>query len=270
MLSIIVPYYSSDFLELYKFCARVPSTKCDIEFVFVCDGCCLDETFHFDFLYNFVLIKLEFNRGANFARAIGLSKATGSMVCFVDSDDTLLPGFFECRIRTPPGFVGVSGVKLLRGGLLEPCCEERFNLSIYKNLAGFYQFGLWACTMERDWAIKNLKFYNMPIFQDYYNINIVATQAKIYFTKTTDYIYHVNSTGISRQYKSTYRGVLETVMGQASELGATCLVKVLLRMNLYGKLLEIGAPRNVVSNFFIRILGLKARSLAHEFSKFLS
>ena len=269
MLSVIVPYFSKDFTDLYSFCNRLPLIHGNIEFVFVCDGCCFDEVFEIQKMLNYQLVKLKTNVGANLARKIGMEKSRGEWICFVDSDDLLLPEFFTNRAEIPDDHIGLSGVELWKQDKCVGSYETNFILSQNKNLAGFYQFGLWACTMPRNWAFDNLKFHSLPIFQDYYNINIVAKYGRLHLTDSVDYRYLINHTGISRMYKTEYFDAIDRVQVIAKDLGASKFVRFLLKMNLYGKLLEIGAPRDIISNKLFRILGFKLRGIAHELSKVL-
>lgn len=92
-LSFIIPVYNSQkYLNecLNSICKQI---KKDAEVIIV-DDCSNDKSYQisrkFCKKYNFVKIfKLKKNRGVSYSRNIGIKKAVGDYLCFIDSDDKL-------------------------------------------------------------------------------------------------------------------------------------------------------------------------------------
>ena len=95
-LSIVIPIYNSKkYLKgcLNSVCQQI---KQDVEIILIND-CSTDGSIKicekFVKKYNFVkLVNLKKNKGVGHCRNIGIKKAMGEYICFVDSDDKLLKG----------------------------------------------------------------------------------------------------------------------------------------------------------------------------------
>jgi glycosyltransferase involved in cell wall biosynthesis len=95
-LSIIVPIYNSEnYLKdcLNSICKQI---KKNIELILV-DDCSKDRSNKICNTYinkfNFIkLVTLKKNHGVSYARNVGIKLSIGKFICFVDSDDKLLPG----------------------------------------------------------------------------------------------------------------------------------------------------------------------------------
>jgi len=95
-LSIIVPIYNSEnYLKdcLDSICKQI---KTNIELILV-DDCSKDKSNKIckEYInkFNFIkLVTLKKNRGVSYARNVGIKLSIGKFICFVDSDDKLLPG----------------------------------------------------------------------------------------------------------------------------------------------------------------------------------
>lgn len=95
-LSIIIPYYNTYNLTI-KLLEQLRIQKTDeVEIILVDDGC--HET-RFD-QYNFItVIHNETNLNAPRSWNIGLNKAQGKYIAFIDSDDMIMPYYIEELIK---------------------------------------------------------------------------------------------------------------------------------------------------------------------------
>ncbi len=96
LFSIIIPTYNRERVIGQTVQSVLNQTDQDFEIIIVDDG---SEDDTKSVLVNFHSDKIKYyyqqNQGAQVARNYGLSKATGKYVCFLDSDDLLMPAFLE-------------------------------------------------------------------------------------------------------------------------------------------------------------------------------
>lgn len=101
-VSIIVPIYNSEKCLSRCIESILVQKFTDFELLLVDDGS-LDRSGEIcdEYAYNDLRIKVfhKGNGGASSARNLGLSKAEGEWIAFVDSDDYLLPSFLDVLIR---------------------------------------------------------------------------------------------------------------------------------------------------------------------------
>ena len=95
-LSIIIPYYNTYDLTI-KLLEQLRIQKTDeVEIILVDDGC---HEMRFD-QYNFItVIHNETNLNAPRSWNIGLNKAQGKYIAFIDSDDMIMPYYIEELIK---------------------------------------------------------------------------------------------------------------------------------------------------------------------------
>lgn len=98
-LSIITPYYNC--LEYTKKLAEVlvPQLTDEVEWIIIDDGCHESQLYNIEIipcLHNITIIQLEENSGgASVPRNIGLDKAKGDYIAFIDADDLVEPDYIE-------------------------------------------------------------------------------------------------------------------------------------------------------------------------------
>ena len=91
-LSIIIPVYNAGkLLKRLMEQIKAQSVDYDLEAIVIDDGS--DEDISWVTEYPFVIFRRQENKGAGAARNVGLDIATGDIICFVDSDDQILPNF---------------------------------------------------------------------------------------------------------------------------------------------------------------------------------
>ena len=123
LVSVIIPVYNvSPYIEE---CLNsvIRQTYTPLE-VIVVDDCCTDDSmakvnaivdnYHGEILFS--LLHHERNRGLSAARNSGLDVATGTYISFIDSDDYILPTFYETLVRAFEGaeeHVAILGCRCL-------------------------------------------------------------------------------------------------------------------------------------------------------------
>ena len=97
MISVIIPIYNSE-NTIVQCLESIFSKGVDLEIILVNDGStdgslllCQQQKEK----YSNIEIITQRNQGVSAARNAGIKKATGEWICFVDSDDCVLPGYFE-------------------------------------------------------------------------------------------------------------------------------------------------------------------------------
>ncbi|MRX54258.1 glycosyltransferase [Bacillus idriensis] len=101
-VSVIIPTYNRSNLLKKSIETVLGQTFTDFELIIV-DDCSKDDTQKVILSFNdprIIYIKLEENQGAPFARNIGINKAKGKYVAFLDSDDQWLPEKLQKQVLT--------------------------------------------------------------------------------------------------------------------------------------------------------------------------
>ena len=91
-ISLIIPAYNTGRL-LKRLMGQIAeqAKEYDLEAIVIDDGS--DEDISWVQDYPFVIFRRQENQGPGAARNVGLDLATGDIICFVDSDDQILPNF---------------------------------------------------------------------------------------------------------------------------------------------------------------------------------
>ena len=95
-LSIIIPYYKTYDLTVKLLEELIPQLTDEIEVFLIDDGCHekrLDKYKQIDITHN------ESDLGVSAARNIGIKKATGKYIAFIDSDDMITDDYVECLTK---------------------------------------------------------------------------------------------------------------------------------------------------------------------------
>ena len=109
IISIITPSYNCSTFFINTFNSVVGQTFIYWEWIIV-DDCSSDGSF--EYISNLIktdsrirIFKTQNNSGTSVARNIGLKKATGRYITFLDSDDTIDPNYLEEQF----GFISLNG-----------------------------------------------------------------------------------------------------------------------------------------------------------------
>ncbi len=129
-VSVIIPVYNAEnFLKrcLDSVCNQ---TLSDIEIICIND-CSTDKSVEILKQYNVKIINLEENKGAAYARNIGIEQACGEYLGFVDSDDYIAPDFYE-KLYSKSGADIIKGsYKYYDSGYINEDLNKK--IKIYKN-----------------------------------------------------------------------------------------------------------------------------------------
>lgn len=103
VISIIIPVYNSENFIGCCLQSIIDQTFYDFEVILI-DDCSTDKSAEICSLFiskdlRFRLIKQKFNRGPGICRNLGLQRAKGQFITFVDSDDYILPFYLEKLLR---------------------------------------------------------------------------------------------------------------------------------------------------------------------------
>ena len=108
-LSIIIPYYNTENMTDELLSILVPQTDNDTEIILIDDGSDMPYVVYEDFK-NVIYIRKK-NGGVSSARNVGLKKAKGEYIVFIDSDDLVSDDYIEQiykAIETDPDTVYIS------------------------------------------------------------------------------------------------------------------------------------------------------------------
>ena len=103
LVTIIVPVYNREKYIKETIDSILKQTYTNYEVIFI-DDCSTDGSLEIleeycNLYNNFKLIKLKRNMGVSFARNIGIRKASGRYIAFLDSDDLWLSNRLEEQVK---------------------------------------------------------------------------------------------------------------------------------------------------------------------------
>lgn len=115
-VSLIIPHFNRQLKCVRLIDAIHQENSCDVEVIIVDDGS-KDDVAHVEArcaAYQYRFLRYSENKGPAFARNYGVRHSAGKYVCFLDSDDWILPGFVEALLqmigkRSPD--IGWCGIK---------------------------------------------------------------------------------------------------------------------------------------------------------------
>ena len=97
-MSVIIPYWKTYELT-EKLLKELYIQKTDEIEIFIIDDGCNEERLDIFEDENVHIIHLEENKGVSYARNIGLDKATGKYIAFIDSDDMITMDYVERLLK---------------------------------------------------------------------------------------------------------------------------------------------------------------------------
>ena len=154
------------------------------------------------------------NGGASSARNVGIDRATGHFLCFIDSDDYVGSHYLSDMVEAyiPDSFsLVITGMKLLCNGQFQTFNyqNETVTTNIISDLSlkKFYQHGgptnkLYITKVVKDNAIRfdtSIRNYEDLIF----NLNYLSHMKAIIYSESTEYVYDIGNSSASK----TYNGV---------------------------------------------------------------
>lgn len=197
-VSVIIPVYNAaNFLKrcLDSVCNQ---TLSDIEIICIND-CSTDNSLDILKEYNVKIIDLKANKGASFARNIGMEQACGEYLGFVDSDDYIAPDFYEKLYNNS------KRADIVKGNILDADTQSitpfyNMNNKISENKAYFY-YGFTSAIYKTSFIWDNE--INFPeginYFEDpYFSIKALINADKIRIENDAKYFYTQNENSLSK------------------------------------------------------------------------
>ncbi len=131
-ISIIIPVYNAE--QYIDNCLKslIGQTYKNIEIILVDDGSkdsSYDICLEYSKKYNFIKIFHKTNGGPSSARNLGISKASGDYICFVDSDDTVSEYYVEKLLE--------NKADIVLGGFIELINENKKNVKMCNSIQMF-------------------------------------------------------------------------------------------------------------------------------------
>jgi glycosyltransferase involved in cell wall biosynthesis len=128
-------------------------------------------------------------------RNIGLAAATGSWICFWDSDDyPVIDQILENVIEAEENYYQISVGNYLVGEHIKNHPVKFLDVQAARNLSDLYSNpGLWRMAFKRD-VIKDVEFPNFRMGEDQiFLFKILATLPRIHFSSRITYKYMIYS-----------------------------------------------------------------------------
>ena len=163
-ISIIIPVYNAE--QYIDNCLKslIGQTYKNIEIILVDDGSkdsSYDICLEYSKKYSFIKIFHKTNGGPSSARNLGISKASGDYICFVDSDDTVAENYVEKLVE--------NSADLVAGGFIEIYGEIRKNIKICDAIQKFDNEEIYIKFLEASesdiFNSPGCKLYNKQIIE---------------------------------------------------------------------------------------------------------
>lgn len=178
IFSVIIPVYNSDKTIERCLLSILSNTYSNFEIIIIDDGLC-DNTAEILALYQEkdkrIHVYTQNNKGVSSARNFGLSKVTGDIVSFVDSDDYISSDYFEklneafIQSNADVVFFGFSRVTE-DGEQLAYSTIPELTVDYYESLIGLSKadvFGYTWCKALKSNTVKNIRFdEKVSLFED--------------------------------------------------------------------------------------------------------
>lgn len=229
MYSVIVPVYNAE--KYLKQC--IESIRCDsddFELILIDDGS-TDSSFEicdsFSKKEAYIHTYHIKNGGAAAARNLGLSKAKGDYVVFVDADDSLSEGFFENLIpylkKYSYDLIFFDADRVYESGLIKPMgqglCSDKINgrtrEEVMAHLAECNKFPAspWGKIVSRKLLVeKNISFIEGKVNEDVdWFIRVLLSSENFGFFKGGKYLYCYNPDSVSNNISKKKNNVEDLI-----------------------------------------------------------
>ncbi len=225
MISIIIPCYNRESSIEPAVRSVLDQTIKDIE-VIVVDDCSTDNTISTLNSINdsrLAIVKLTQNKGACYARNIGIKMAKGEYIAFHDSDDIWLANKLEINLKCikemEVDVVFSAYMRIFSNGKEQKIPSYNLNLYENKTLQLLYDNAISTPTLfGKANVFKNIMFdESMPKFQDW-EIGIrISQKYQIYYIDEVLMIAYVQENGITRNVEKSIVG-LQKIYKKNSQL----------------------------------------------------
>jgi glycosyltransferase involved in cell wall biosynthesis len=188
-LSIIIPIYNSEKYLINCIDSICKQAQKNIELILIDDGSkdqsikiCKKYVKKFSFIK---LIDLKRNRGVSYARNIAIRSSLGEFICFLDSDDVLLPGsinnflnhikvYEDYNLFVIRNFVLRKKTRTLKYSSLNLAPNERGNSILYST-------NCWNFIIKKNFLkTNNIFFKNLKVTEDWVFVAEMLCNVKKY------------------------------------------------------------------------------------------
>ena len=255
-LSIIVPVYNSENYLVECLDSICKQIKNNIELILINDGS-TDKSIKicnkYKKKFNFIkLINLKKNKGVSFSRNAGIRLSLGEFICFVDSDDQLLPGSIKnilnyTKIHSDYNFF------IIRNFVLN---KKRINFK--------YDLSSFIPNEKKNSILNSTNCWNFVIKKKFLKIN------KIYFKNlkvTEDWVFVSEMLCLTKKFKIIKKPAYMHRMYEPNTLGKkTGYLIVMSRLKVISEIAKILFKRKIYLNkqkikFLKRLLELSTEQM---------
>lgn len=159
-------------------------------------------------LHPHIHVYSQTNQGLSAARNHGIRRATGTWLCFLDSDDYWYPHTFQTLVKTTNHWADAQVVTYNSGSILPQHLADPNNKKLSRCLTGVeliehynYNNGVWWYMIRRDFLLKhNFSFVVGQFMEDgMFTMEVFLAAKRVYMVD--EYIYHyvlTNSSSITK------------------------------------------------------------------------
>lgn len=233
-ISVVVPVYNKDLYLRECLNSLVRQTLEDLEIICV-DDKSTDDSFNILMEYaakdlRVKVYPLTENRGVSVARNIGIEKAKGEFVAFVDADDFVAPDFFEKLYSASAGYDCVKGEIWDYDAEIGKCAlNELYDLNDKIKKTGnpvYFYYGFFSAIYRRSFINRyecrfpeGISYYEDPFF----NFTVTARLQAVKVVDGARYFYRKVAQSLSHDITPTkmedfYRSVL-SIFSNLNDLG---------------------------------------------------
>lgn len=181
--SIIIPHRNTP--QLLLRCLKSIPDREDIEIIIIDD--CSESALSYtqdNTNKNATIINLSENKGAGYARNIGLQKASGKWLLFADADDYFLPdafAIFDNYLECSQDVVLFKNESSGKGTYVNKLIDLFFNKNIDKQHALMYAWAPWSKLVRHDYIKNNHFEFESTLFSNdvFWNVQLASNTKNI-------------------------------------------------------------------------------------------
>lgn len=179
-VSVIIPFYNRSKCVINALKSVLNQTHKNIEILLVNDGSTDDITNIKEFIKNkknIRLISLKENKGASYARNVGIDNAKGSYIAFLDSDDT----FQQDKIKIQLLEMLLTGAKFSHTSYLKNGFDEKVEIHSGLQTGEVIPMLIWTCQIATPTVMLERKLLNDNNFR--YDSNLTIGEDTCFWLK---------------------------------------------------------------------------------------
>lgn len=200
-VSIIIPVYNA--YESIDKCINsiINQTYKNIELILINDGSndkSIEKLNDYKKKYKNIKVIDKKNEGVSITRNLGIKKASGKYIMFIDNDDYIDKDYVEKLYNT----IVSKNVDCVYSGYRRENSAGKIILKRSVTNSEWYKYVLlapWAKIYKKDFLIKNnIEFLPYKIGEDvYFTLKMISKKAKIEFLDYTGYVWFYNEKSVS-------------------------------------------------------------------------